>query len=255
MTEQTPHSDDVAILVWDNPAKRLLDLIDKMRSLPFTEPAIPTWHVALESVGDFKKFCRRLSLASGLPDNVLSTMKLLYPDLHPKVNQHWHAQTSNIFRAFDTANTSWQNVVSKVDDHAHSGLIAASALIESKKHPKARDAEHLDEAYALLGDLEKEISDDSSLSPSLKMHLLAVMESLRTSIEERFLTGLKPLEAAVDKAFGGMRMADYNDFASSTKGDKFRTVVQDLANIVTIVGGTAPAAALAYTSLLKFLPA
>lgn len=255
MAEQEKQTeDDNVIFVWDNPAQQLLTLVDKIRAIPHTEPTMRSWHRALDSKS-WTTLCRRLSLASALPDNALLLLRSLYPDLQEKTVQHWHAQTTNLFTgAFDQLTASWHNVMSKVDEHAHNGLISASMLIESKRHPKAKQADHLDETYALLSELEKEISADSDISPALKQQLLKIMASLKSAIEERFLTGLKPLEGAVDAAFGHTRFKEYNDFAASTKGEKFRAVVQDLANVVTIASTTIPAATLAYSSLLKLLP-
>lgn len=222
----------------DNPAGRLLSIVEAGRDIDPTIVAHDAWCVILGVQRDHTPtLLERVGRVMALPGQVVAQLESNHPRQFAR-NTHQH-MVGCFFSAFsrNIFGTRWADYMSPIDTHTIQFLSSMDELFESKQPGKALTSEQLQEIRSSTNELIDFVLQ-SSFPDDLKKVLLDRLKVVVNTIDTYFITGAAPILDAVLCSVAHANLSENGKISMSTaEGKSFMDRLATLANLVTVVTG------------------
>ncbi|CCG85987.1 hypothetical protein [Erwinia piriflorinigrans] len=239
----------------DNPAQRLLDLLEKGRLYAEHQNCREVWKKILnvESCNE-QVLITRLAKVMELPARISQVMDDHFSDSRWK-STHWKDSVESAFLSQELRGV-WKEFKKHIDSQTLSELGLLSMTFETRGSHSDFDDEQIETLLEKIAELRNEIRG-SELSAPMKTMLLRQLFKLQEALESYSISGVEPIMDAVQSTIGlAVVDANYRDEISKGTGTKFGERISDLlgdiANLVTIAGAI-PCLPVAIHTALNYL--
>lgn len=221
---------------YDNPAARLLVILEKGKTMSSTSNCREAWEALLETRGDTPLLMARLGKVMELPKLVIATLQEEFPQ-QGDTWSHWEAQVNAAFMV-QNMHANWDSFISNIDAHTITYLKMASSLLQAKSNTRLIADADLASVREELDKILVEILS-SDLPEEVRRYLVRNLRKIIGSIDEYRLTGALPLLDAVETALGHAAVdKQYKSFLTDTElGKRLLDTLGSMANVVTVAVG------------------
>jgi hypothetical protein len=221
---------------YDNPAARLLTILEKGRKCTPTTNCRAVWDELLQAQGNSAVLMARLGKLMELPQLAILALKEEFPE-QGDTWSHWESQVSAGFMV-QNMHANWDSFISHIDDHTLRYLAMASSLLQAKANTKQIAEADLVSVRETLDAILVEVMS-TELPGEVKRYLVRNLRNIVTSIDEYRLTGALPLLDAVETTLGHAAVdMQYRSFLSDTElGKRLLETLGSMANVVTVAVG------------------
>lgn len=223
----------------DNPAQRLLDLLEQGNNYKREDNCRAVWQKILQvEEMEEQHLLTRLASAMALSGRIIQVREDNFSSLRGN-SRHWKSQVDNAFVS-QGLNSTWSTFRDHIDDRTLTELGMLSDLFETRGAHAVIEAEEIDALLERITQLRSEIRE-SRLSRTLKMLLLKQLSQIQEALESYSISGVEPVMDAVQSALGlAVLHTDYrkeiSKGAGSQFGEKISALLTDTASVVTIAG-------------------
>ena len=221
---------------YDNPAARLLALLQAGKQRPKEAPCREVWEEILDARGNQPLLLSRLGKIMELPASIIESFQQAFPN-EGNTWSHWESKVNTGFMV-QNLHGSWESFIQHIDDHTITYLRMTSNLLASKSTTRLIASEALNQ---IRGDLQAILDDllASDEPDEVKKYLARNIRRMITSIEEYRLTGALPLLDAIDTTIGHAALEkDYKNFLTDSElGKRLLDTLSSMANVVTVAVG------------------
>lgn len=119
---------------YDNPAARLLALLQAGKVYPVNQNCRAVWERLLEAPGNPSLLMARLGKVMELPAQIVEAIQQAYPD-EANTWAHWEAQVNAAFMV-QNLHAEWKSFINNIDDHSLTYLRMTSNMLASKSTTK-----------------------------------------------------------------------------------------------------------------------
>lgn len=216
----------------DNPAARLLNILERGRELPSDMSCRKAW-CQLLSVGikDKAILMGRLGKVMSLSTEIISRLKNIDGI---KVDRYIHWETP-LDKAFlqNNLNGQWKAFNDHVDDHVINYLSMTSDLLSHKLPEPVLSKPSLDSILSNARSLIDEVKD-SEIPVAIREFMIKQLHKICMAVEEYEINGAESISSAVESAFGyGVLHGESVELAKTDSTTK--KFWQNMANIALIV--------------------
>lgn len=217
----------------DNPARRLLIILQKGKSINGNEPCLDTWNKLLEinDINNHSLLFNRLGKLITLP-NIIREDVLKY---HKDNISECNLAISQVNHALKVQNLSstWNTFIGHINDEALNYLNLIAKLLDYEYETELLKKENLDEFRSSIDELIQEIKD-LDVDTDFKKYILHYLKKIIDSIDEYNITGITPIveslevtlgHAVINKEFG-------KNIKESNFSDKFIDILEKLNSLV-----------------------
>lgn len=223
----------------DNPAQRLLDLLEKGSRYPKTDNCREVWQSLLQTEGmEEHHLLTRLAHAMALSGRIVQVREDNFSTLRGRTN-HWKIRIDKAFVS-QTLNSDWSTFWHHIDDRTLTELGMLSDLFETRGAHAVIATSEINDLLARITQIRNEIRE-SGLSNTLKTLLLKQLSQIQEALESYNISGVEPVMDAVQSTLGlAVLHPDYrkeiSKGAGSQFGEKISALLTDTASIVTVAG-------------------
>jgi hypothetical protein len=221
---------------YDNPAARLLIILEEGKKKRRDSVCRATWTEILETNGNESLLLSRLGKAMELPHLAVASLQELYPT-DDATWTYWLQRVTTGFKS-QQLHASWQTFIDHIDDHTITYLKMSARLLQERSTTKLIADEELSTIRETLDAIVQELID-SDQPDEIKKFLTRHLRKILTSIDEYRITGALPLLDALESTIGhGALDKGYASFL--TNHDIGKRVLDNLyamANVITIAVG------------------
>ncbi|EDI4631237.1 hypothetical protein NQ468_001264 [Salmonella enterica] len=223
----------------DNPAQRLLDLLEQGNEYQRTDNCRKVWQKILQVEGMGEGLLlTRLAHAMALPGRIIQVREDNFSTLRGK-SKHWKNCVDKAFVS-QSLNDGWHTFRDNIDDRTLTELGMLSDLFETRGAHAGIAADEIDTLLERITHLRNEIRE-SGLSSMMKTLLLKQLAQLQEALESYSISGVEPVMDAVQSALGlAVLHPEYrNEISKGTGsqfGEKISALLTDTASVVTIAG-------------------
>lgn len=240
----------------DNPAQRLLDILEAGKTLPDAQNCRTVWIKLLNAEENNEQhLLSRLAKVMELPGRILQVRRDHFSTLRGN-STHWKTCVDRAFVS-QSLNSTWQSFNHHIDSRTISELSMLSDLFETRGAHAVIEADETEALLAKIIELRSEIRC-SELSSTMKTMLLRQLSQLQEALESYSISGIEPVMDAVQSTLGlAVIDPEYREEIKSGSGSQFgeriSSLLGDIANIVTVAGAlpSLPAAIQTALSLLS----
>ncbi|BCN23972.1 hypothetical protein [Vibrio alfacsensis] len=231
----------------DNPAARLLAILQQGKTFPPTTPTKDVWEKILgideQGVGKESLLMAKLSQFVLLPHQVEKLIAEHYPELSENLRYSMDKLQSAVLG--QNLSGQWTSFSGHIDQHSLSTLSMAAALLDHKLDTKLIESEQLQGFKTKIQDI-LDTSIQSNLNMEFKKYIQHYMQKILTAIDDYLISGAQPILDALEATLGHAVLDPEfkEDLKETETGSKIREVLGDLANVVTIA--TAATGAIAF---------
>lgn len=221
---------------YDNPAARLLSLLEKGKTTPPTTNCRAVWEELLEAKSDSPLLMARLGKVMELPRLAIVALQEEFPQ-QGDTWSHWEAQVNTAFMV-QNMHANWDSFINNIDAHTLTYLKMASSLLQAKANTKLiADTDLVSIRERLDAILVEVLSSD--LPIEVRRYLARNLRKIIGSIDEYRLTGALPLLDAVETTLGHAAVdKQYKSFLIDTElGKRLLDTLGSMANVVTVAVG------------------
>ncbi|HCR3024261.1 TPA: hypothetical protein ON323_003355 [Serratia marcescens] len=239
----------------DNPAQRLLDILEEGKQYNTGENCRAVWKKMLHIQHNAEHHILiRLSQVMALPERIVQVRENNFPSLRGK-STHWENCVSTAFTS-QNLNESWYTFFRHIDERTLFELGTLSDLFDTRGAHSTIDMNEIDSLLIRITELREEIRH-SNLSSAMKTMLLKQLTQIQEALESYFISGVEPVMDAVQSTLGLAVIApeykeEIKSGSGSQFGDRISTLLGDVANVVTVAGAL-PALPVAIQSALSLL--
>lgn len=236
----------------DNPAQRLLDLLEQGKKYPTNHNCRTVWQQILQVEGmEEQHLLTRLAHAMALPGRIIQVREDNFSTLRGKSN-HWKNHIDKAFVS-QNLNSDWSTFWSSIDDRTLTELGMLSDLFETRGAHAGIAADEIDALLERITQLRSEIRE-SGLSATMKTLLLKQIAQIHDALESYSISGIEPVMDAVQSALGlAVLHPEYrNEISKGTGsqfGEKISALLTDTASVVTIAGAMPMISGAVHTAL------
>ncbi|WP_312629548.1 hypothetical protein [Scandinavium sp.] len=236
----------------DNPAQRLLDLLEQGNKYQRTENCRKVWQNILQTEGMGEGLLlTRLGHAMALPGRIIQVREDNFSTLRGK-SGHWKSCVDSAFIS-QSLNETWHTFRDKIDDRTLTELGMLSDLFETRGAHAGIAADEIDALLERITHLRNEIRE-SELSAAMKTLLLKQLAQIQEALESYSISGVEPVMDAVQSTLGlAVLHPEYrNEISKGTGspfGEKISALLTDTASVVTIAGAMPMIAGAVHTAL------
>lgn len=222
----------------DNPAGRLLAILEKVQKFQVNTPSKEVWMQALQvKDNDLPQLLVRMGELMALPSMAVNQLSEKYPRQYQAgSHSHFYHQVTTALSRLDFTGTI-DGFKTRVDQNAMNYLSALADLLEAKKSTDPLSVDQIAELQGKVSEL-MEFVRKQEISPELKQYLLDKLARAMEAVDHYFITGSAPIIDAVESTFGH---AVFNEeFRSNIKTSRWRpfaSTLATIANIATIAAG------------------
>ncbi|MCM2317904.1 MAG: hypothetical protein NDI93_01075 [Pseudomonas sp.] len=224
-------------MIGDNPAARLLAVLEEGIKVEQTIKCRDVWHTILKTEKSEEALLfSRIGKVMTLPDQTLQIVKANFPN-QARTCTHW---ITAVGRAFSEQNLNgqWQTFRQHIDRHTIDYLGLTADLIQTKNPTELLTNETIVEFNEKIQALLDEVLE-SDLTDEIKFQVSKYLSRIITSINEYRITGASPILDSIEGAFGHAFFdKEYHEAVAKTEiGSKIVSVLAALANTVTVAIG------------------
>jgi len=221
---------------YDNPAARLLSLLEKCKQKPGHMACKQAWREILDTGKDAALLMSRLGKVMELSQVTIEALRESFPNRETTWS-HWNSQVNSAFMNQNLSAT-WDTFINHIDHHTIVYLQLSSDLLQGKSTTKLLENEKLNELRDELTELCDSVIN-SSLSSEIKKYITRALRKLVTNIDEYRLTGALPLLEAVEGMVGHACVdVEYKEFMQTNElGRKLLVTLGAIADAVTVAIG------------------
>lgn len=224
-------------LIGDNPAARLLAILEEGIKVEQTTKCRNVWHMILNTEKSEEALLfSRLGKVMELPDQTVQIIKANFPN-QLKTCNHWITALGRGFSE-QNMNGQWQTFRQHIDRHTLDYLGLTADLIQTKTPTELLTNETIGAFNEKIQVLLSEVLA-SDLSEDIKSQISKYLSRIITSINEYRITGASPILDSIEGAFGHAFFdKEYHEAVAKTEiGSKIISVLAALANTVTVAVG------------------
>lgn len=221
----------------DNPAQRLLDLLEQGMRYKRTDNCRKVWQQILkvESMEE-QNLLTRLARAMALPGRIIQIREDNFSTLRGN-SIHWKSQVDTAFIS-QSLNNTWHSFWDHIDDRTLTELGMLSDLFETRGAHAGIAADEINTLLERITQLRSEIRE-SGLSATMKTLLLKQLSQIQEALESYSISGVEPVMDAVQSTLGlAVLHPEYrNEISKGTGsqfGEKISALLTDTASVVTI---------------------
>jgi len=236
----------------DNPAQRLLDLLEQGNNHQRTDKCRAVWQHILQVEGRAEQhLLTRLAHAMALPGRIIQVRDDNFSTLRGK-SVHWKRCVDKAFVS-QSLNSTWSSFQDNIDDRTLTELGMLSDLFETRGAHAGIAAEEIEVLLERIAPLGREIRE-SGLSATMKTLLLKQLSLLQDALESYSISGVEPVMDAVQSTLGlAVLHPEYQNEiskgAGSQFGEKISALLIDTASVVTITGAMPMISTAVHTAL------
>jgi len=238
-------------LVFDNPAERLLSILENGKGIVDTTNCRQAWHklLILKSPTE-SELMSRLGRVMDLPHQIVQLLDSIGEN-DDSMNKHWITKVSAGFMQ-QNLNSAWSTFNTHIDAHSISYLKMCSKLLRAHSKIKGLTEDELDKIREQLQELIQSV-ESSDIDPSVKEYLFRSLKRIIISIDEYFITGVTPLIDSIETTFGhAVANSDFRDaMKKSDIGEDFWDALFKVSSVVSLSVGFPELAAGASALLLS----
>lgn len=236
----------------DNPAQRLLDILESGRAHSGHLNCREVWKKILDVKQNDEQFLlSRLAKALELSGRIIQVRENHFSSLRGNSN-HWKNCVEKAFMA-QSLNNTWQSFIQHIDIHTINELAMLSDLFESRVAHATMQDDEIENLIERVAELRTEIRD-SDLSAEMKNLLLRQLSQIQDALESYDISGIEPVMDAIQSTIG--LTALHPGYRSELKDGQFSTkisqLLSDASNAVTAAGAL-PALTAAASSFIAYL--
>ena len=221
---------------YDNPAARLLAILEKGKAQPGTAKCRSVWEGLLEVQGDEALLMSRVGKVMELTQLAVEAIR----DASPETGDSWSHWAIQVNAAFMVQNmhATWDTFIGNIDSHTISYLRISSSLLQARSNTKLIAGSELASVRSTLEALITEVLE-SSESAEVKRYLLRSIRQIVSAIDEYRLGGALPVLDAIESAVGHVVVdKEYKNFLVNTElGKRVFDTLSATANLVTVAVG------------------
>ena len=238
----------------DNPAKRLLDILNAVKEISSTTTGRTAWRKIIKAPNINESLLNtRLGKIMGLPERIIQTLNDHFPEYN-SLSTHWLEKTESAFYNHSLGGI-WSNFISHIDDQTISELTLLSMVFETRGSHDVISEDEVERLITKVNDLRNDIRS-SDLSTNLKNMLLRQLAQLYEALETYSVLGIEPLMDAVQSTVGlAVINEEYRNEISTEAtnefGERISSVLGEIANVITVVGAL-PALPVVIQTALNF---
>lgn len=220
----------------DNPAARLLSILEKGKQLPLNTNCRIAWQRLLMVENDIALLMSRLGKIMELPEQIILALQEGFPN-QKNTWSHWSTKVNAGFMQ-QHLNSNWDSFINHIDDHSITYLALAADLLQSKSNTKTISDDEIKSVRGKISQIYEEILT-ADLPDEVKKYLIRYLRKILIGIDEYYLTGALPLLDAVDTMLGHAAIdTNYRNFLRDTElGKKILDTLGAMANVVTVAVG------------------
>lgn len=217
----------------DNPARRLLHILQKLNTIPSHESTKNGWYRLLEisNKNDEATLFKQLGKLMTLPNIILEDIKKFHPK-HENVCQKSMLVVSN---ALYNQNMSgqWQSFTQFIKPDTIDYLELISTLLDYEYKMDLINDEKLSNIRKSVDALIKEVSS-STLDVEFKKIIMKYLKKIIDSIDEYNIMGVEPIIESIEITAGhAILNKEFGQKLNETNlSDKFRSIFEDLITLV-----------------------
>ncbi|WP_288841728.1 hypothetical protein [uncultured Deefgea sp.] len=223
-------------MIQDNPAARLLSLIENGKKLDLGTNCRVAWQELLNVEDNESLLMSRLGKVMELPELTIQALQDNFPSQRDSWT-YWSTQVNSGFKA-QNINDNWATFINHIDSHSINYLRSSADLLQTKSSVKILDDETLRDIREKLNTIYLEIAE-SSLADEVKVYLVRKLRQLISSIDEYKIIGVAALLNSIDSTIGHAYLnPEYKNFLRDTElGKKLLDTLASMANVVTVAVG------------------
>lgn len=219
----------------DNPAGRLLNLLEKGRTIERNVKNRDAWGMLLE-VEDSNSplLMYRLGKVMELPKQVIEQIKLNFPN-QQNTHSHWSTRVNQAF-GMQNLNGKWHDFNQHIDQHTLDYLSMSVDMIDSKGYTQVISSEKLTEIHEKISNLRQDAIDSDELDESFKKIISVYLQKILSAIDEYKISGAVPIMENIEQTLGRTFFDEaYRATIQRTQfGEKLLTTLTFVADITTI---------------------
>lgn len=234
---------------YDNPAYRLLAILEKGKTFKENRTCRECWEELLGVQGDSALLMARLSKVMALPHQVVQEIRVAFPN-HGNTWSHWEGQVSAAFMV-QNMHAEWKTFNQNIDAHTLTYLKFAAELLNSRSQARLLSEEEVTAVRTSVSAVLQEVLS-STLVTALKTQIARCLRNILEALDEYRLTGGLSVLQSAEVALGHASLdSEYKSFLTDTElGRSVLDAISAAANLLTI-SLSLPALTVALTPLLK----
>lgn len=221
---------------YDNPADRLLSILEEGCTQPKNNPCLHTWGVLLKCPNNSSLLMQKLGKVMELPRLAVNAITESFPD-QVTTTRHWVNQIDSAFTR-QNFHANWDSFINHIDSHTISYLSLSATLLSQKSNTKLIDEADL---VSVRESLDKLLSDviESSIDGEVKKFLVHALRKLIEGIDDYRITGAVSLLESIAATLGYAFLdKHYKTFLSDSElGKRLLDTLTAMANVVTVAVG------------------
>lgn len=221
----------------NNPAGRLHSLLLEGQAQNKTAKAEDVWANILDvPENDKNLLLRRVGHVLTLPSQVKEAMSHI-DNINHDLYLKWlpRAETSFSILNFQI---QWKQFIDRFDPEIMHGIEICADRLARERPEKIADAEQLEKLLCKVNELLEEL-ESTELDTKLWFYIYDNLMRVKEAIEEYGICGIKPLEAAFERAVGNSVLNPniYKECQNTHTGTSFWEIMGRLAIVITIAQG------------------
>lgn len=236
----------MTIAYYDNPAKRLLNILNKAVLVGEADISYYAWRKILNLPSETTDV--EVSLAIGKVISLVAEINSYLVANEPeyvKDCQYWMDNVLHALAVSSSLSSAWRDVLIYLDNHTFSYLRSVVRIIDSNMlkeqilHLDNVNQEELLEINSSVKSLYEEILNNQEIDPKVKASILKYLSKLIEAVDQYAITGSEGILEALEQAVGHMCFnPDYKNYMEKTvTGKKTLTMMGEIAKKVTCVTG------------------
>ena len=221
----------------DNPAARLLEILDKGTKVNQSANCRDVWHDLLDVEHEEPALLMyRLGKVMELTDLIIREIKDYYPK-QADSHKYWSTRVNTAFME-QNLNGQWKGFIVHIDEHTISSLNMCTDLLNNKSSTQLMDLNEIKDIREKVNTLLLE-AIDLDLDSEFKRYIVRYLKKIITAIDEYQLSGVIPISEAIEGAFGHAVIDENyrNNMAETKFGSKVVATLTAVASVVTIAIG------------------
>jgi len=191
------------MIIIENPAARLLEILEKGQSIKKETGCYIAWIQILELRKDDQiLLMSRLAKVMNLPNQIVELLNLLNAsEKVKKANQHWINKVNQGF-INQVLSSKWETFINQIDMHTFDSLVMTSEFLATKSTIQEDNPQKLSEVRLSFQSLLDSILSNEKLDKDIKLYLIRTLQRIIVSIDEYFISGYIPIVDAIETAIG-----------------------------------------------------
>lgn len=221
----------------DNPAARLLKILEAGRKQQPNEKCRNVWHKLLGvDNNNHALLMSRLGKVMELPEQIITNIQDYYPN-QGNTYKHWSQKVNAAFMQ-QNLNGQWNDFNKHIDSHTIDYLSMTADLLDVKVSTQLLPESKIEDIREKVDDLIKE-AIESDIDTEFKGYITRYLRKIIIAIDEYNISGAIPIAESIESTFGHAFLdKNYHENLSKTEyGKKVITVLGAVASVVTIAVG------------------